>query len=150
MEGPTPVSALIHAATMVTAGIYLILRTSFFFEYCEGPILTVMFIVGLLTIFFSADLSVNQPDIKKVVAYSTSSQLGIMLLSCSLSNYSYAFFHLINHGFFKALMFLLVGVIIHAFNEEQDLRNLSGITVILPVISVLFFISSLSLRGFFF
>lgn len=143
-------SALIHAATMVTAGIYLFLRTSFFFEFCTFSILTVVFIIGFVTALLNADVAINQTDVKKIVAYSTCSQLGIMLMACGLSNYLYAFFHLINHGFFKALIFLLVGVVIHSCHEEQDIRALSGLTVILPMLSCLFFIGSLSLSGFFF
>jgi len=149
MEGPTPVSSLIHAATMVTAGIYLVLKMSLFFEYANNFILSGMFIISFITIFFSVDMASNQTDIKKIIAYSTCSQLGVMLLACSISNYVYAFFHLINHGFFKALMFMLAGVIIHIFNEEQDIRKLSGLKIIMPIISILFFISSLALSGFF-
>jgi NADH-ubiquinone oxidoreductase chain 5 len=122
MEGPTPVSALIHAATMVTAGIFLIIRCSPIFEYAE-PVLLLVTLLGALTAFFAATVGMLQNDLKRVIAYSTCSQLGYMAFACGLSNYPASFFHLVNHGFFKALLFLSAGSIIHGFMDEQDLRT---------------------------
>jgi len=124
MEGPTPVSAIIHAATMVTAGVFLLIRCSFLFEYSE----TVRFLIlafGTLTALISAVTAIFLYDIKKIIAYSTCSQLGYMVVACGLSQYSTSFFHLINHAFFKALIFLAAGAIIHSCNNEQDIRRLS-------------------------
>lgn len=147
MEGPTPVSALIHAATMVTAGVYLIIRLSPLFEL--SPIsLTIISIVGGLTAFFAATIGLVQNDIKRIIAYSTCSQLGYMVFSAGLSNYSTSLFHLFNHAFFKALLFLSAGVIIHAMLDEQDLRRLGGLVAKLPLTYSLVLIGSLSLAGF--
>lgn len=147
MEGPTPVSALIHAATMVTAGVFLIIRAGPFFE--GSPLaLTIITIVGALTAFFAATVGVVQNDLKKVVAYSTCSQLGYMVMICGLSNYSVSLFHLTNHAFFKALLFLSAGSIIHAVRDEQDMRKMGGLRNSLVFTYVMVLIGSLSLMGF--
>ncbi len=147
MEGPTPVSALIHAATMVTAGIFLIIRCSPILEYSPS-VLVIITIFGALTAFISATIGLVQNDIKKVIAYSTCSQLGYMIFACGLSNYSASFFHLINHAFFKALLFLCAGSVIHALMDEQDIRRMGGLAKLLPLTYVLMLIGSLSLLGF--
>jgi NADH-ubiquinone oxidoreductase chain 5 len=147
MEGPTPVSALIHAATMVTAGIFLIVRCSFLFELSSLS-LNFILIVGALTCFFGSSVGLFQSDIKKVVAYSTCSQLGYMIFSCGLSGYDVAMFHLLNHAFFKALLFLSAGSIIHALNDEQDIRKYGGLSSKLPFSFSVFTVASLSLIGF--
>lgn len=147
MEGPTPVSALIHAATMVTAGIFLIIRCSFLFEYTSTSLLFLTF-VGALTSFFAATVGLLQNDLKRIIAYSTCSQLGYMAFACGLSNYSAAFFHLVNHGFFKALLFLSAGSVIHGFSDEQDLRKMGGLRNLLPITYCTFLIGSLALIGF--
>lgn len=147
MEGPTPVSALIHAATMVTAGVFLVIKCSFFFEFAELT-LAFMGIIGCLTAFFGASVGFMQYDIKKIIAYSTCSQLGLMFCACGLSSYSLALFHLINHAFFKALLFLCAGSVIHALNDEQDIRKMGGLKEILPFTYVAMLIASLSLMGF--
>ena len=126
MEGPTPVSALIHAATMVTAGVFLLIRTSHIFESCKD-ILYLVSLVGALTSFFSGTIALFQNDIKKIIAYSTCSQLGYMVLACGCSAYNFAFFHLFNHAFFKALLFLGAGSIIHSLFDEQDIRKMGGL-----------------------
>jgi NADH-ubiquinone oxidoreductase chain 5 len=146
MEGPTPVSSLIHAATMVTAGVFLVLRCSFLFEFTPF-ILLVMLILGSLTSFFAASTGLFQNDIKKVVAYSTCSQLGYMFVCCSVSGYSIAMFHLSNHAFFKALLFLTAGYIIHSCVHEQDMRKLGGLYKILPFSYSMILIGSFSLIG---
>lgn len=147
MEGPTPVSALIHAATMVTAGVFLIIRSGPFFE--GSPLgLTVVTVVGALTALFAAMVGVVQNDLKKVVAYSTCSQLGYMVMICGLSNYSVSLFHLMNHAFFKALLFLSAGSVIHAISDEQDMRRMGGMLKSLPFTYVMVFIGSLALMGF--
>merc|ERR1711991_832743 len=120
MGGPTPVSALIHAATMVTAGVFLIIRCSPLFEY-SPTMLSVITFVGALTAFFAATAGVVQNDLKKVIAYSTCSQLGYMVFSCGLSGYMVSLFHLANHAFFKALLFLSAGCVIHSMSDEQDM-----------------------------
>jgi len=147
MEGPTPVSALIHAATMVTAGVFLVVRCSFIFEFNNNLLLFVC-IIGGFTCFFSSILGAFQFDIKKIVAYSTCSQLGYMFFSSGLSNYSISFFHLFNHAFFKALLFLSMGSIIHALFDEQDFRRMGGLVKLLPFTYVMVMIGSLSLMGF--
>jgi NADH-ubiquinone oxidoreductase chain 5 len=147
MEGPTPVSALIHAATMVTAGVFLIIRCSFIFEYAANILLLVLFIGGL-TCIFSATVGLVQNDIKKIIAYSTCSQLGYMIFACGLSSYFVSFFHLINHAFFKALLFLSAGSIIHAINDEQDMRKMGNLIQLIPLTYSLMLIGSLSLIGF--
>lgn len=147
MEGPTPVSALIHAATMVTAGVFLIIRCSPLFEYVPS-VLSVIVFVGAATAFFSATVGLVQNDIKKVIAYSTCSQLGYMILACGLSSYHVSFFHLVNHAFFKALLFLSAGAIIHSLSNEQDMRKYGALASLLPFTSVMLLIGSLSLMGF--
>jgi len=147
MEGPTPVSALIHAATMVTAGVFLILRCSPLFEYTP-TILLVISIVGGMTAFFAATTGMLQHDLKKVIAYSTCSQLGYMVFACGISSYSVSIFHLMNHAFFKALLFLSAGSVIHALSDEQDMRKMGGLVRIIPYTYMMMFIGSLSLMGF--
>jgi NADH-ubiquinone oxidoreductase chain 5 len=147
MEGPTPVSALIHAATMVTAGVFLIIKCSPIFEYVPS-ILSVITFVGAITAFFSATVGLVQNDIKKVIAYSTCSQLGYMIFSCGLSMYHVSLFHLANHAFFKALLFLSAGAIIHSLSNEQDMRKFGALGPLLPFTAIMFLIGSLSLMGF--
>ena len=144
---PTPVSALIHAATMVTAGIFLIIRCSPLIEF-SGFTLTCITIIGALTAFFAATVGLVQNDIKKVIAYSTCSQLGYMLFACGISNYNTSLFHLMNHGFFKALLFLSAGCVIHAMSDEQDMRKLGGMIKAIPFTYSMMLIGSLSLMGF--
>ena len=147
MEGPTPVSALIHAATMVTAGVFLIIRCGPLFE--GSPLaLTIVTILGALTAFFAATTGVVQNDLKKVIAYSTCSQLGYMVMICGLSNYSTSLFHLMNHAFFKALLFLSAGSVIHAVSDEQDMRKMGGLIKSIPFTYTMILIGSLSLMGF--
>jgi proton-translocating NADH-quinone oxidoreductase chain L len=147
MEGPTPVSALIHAATMVTAGVFLITRCSFLFEYSTIALNLIMFI-GALTAFFAATTGLFQNDLKKVIAYSTCSQLGYMIFACGLSSYDVGIFHLSNHAFFKALLFLGAGSIIHALSDEQDMRKMGGLKSILPYSYATMLIGSVALIGF--
>jgi NADH-ubiquinone oxidoreductase chain 5 len=147
MEGPTPVSALIHAATMVTAGIFLIIRCSPIFEY-SPLVLNIITIVGALTAFFAATIGLVQNDIKKIIAYSTCSQLGYMTFICGVSNYSVGLFHLSNHAFFKALLFLSAGSVIHGLGNEQDIRKMGGLVNLLPFTYAMFLIGSLALSGF--
>ncbi len=147
MEGPTPVSALIHAATMVTAGVFLVLRCSPLFEYAPEALTMVTFF-GALTAFFAATCGLVQNDLKRVIAYSTCSQLGYMIFACGLSNYSVSAFHLTNHAFFKALLFLGAGSVIHAMLDEQDMRKMGGLVWSLPVTYSLMLTASLSLMGF--
>ena len=147
MEGPTPVSALIHAATMVTAGVFLIARCSPLFEYAPTALIVVSFLGGM-TAFFAATTGILQNDLKRVIAYSTCSQLGYMIFACGLSNYSVGVFHLMNHAFFKALLFLSAGSIIHALADEQDMRKMGGLTQLLPLTYAMMVIGSLALIGF--
>jgi len=147
MEGPTPVSALIHAATMVTAGVFLIARCSPLFEYAPGA-LTVVAFLGAATCFFAATTGVVQNDLKRVIAYSTASQLGYMVFVCGLSHYSVGVFHLLNHAFFKALLFLSAGSVIHALSDEQDMRKMGGLVKMLPFTYAMMSIGSLALVGF--
>lgn len=146
MEGPTPVSALIHAATMVTAGVYLLLRSSPILEYGSTPLILITW-VGALTAFFAATTGLLQNDLKRVIAYSTCSQLGYMVFACGLSNYSIGIFHLVNHAFFKALLFLSAGAVIHALNDEQDMRKMGGLVNLLPFTYTMILIGSLSLMA---
>ncbi len=147
MEGPTPVSALIHAATMVTAGVFLIIRCSYLFEF--SPLaLNIIVLIGSCTAFFAATTGLFQNDLKKVIAYSTCSQLGYMIFACGLSSYEVGLFHLSNHAFFKALLFLGAGSIIHALSDEQDLRKMGGLKNILPFSYAIMLIGSLALIGF--
>lgn len=147
MEGPTPVSALIHAATMVTAGVFLIIRCSYLFEF-SPLILNVVVIVGSCTAFFAATTGLFQNDLKKIIAYSTCSQLGYMIFACGLSSYEVGLFHLSNHAFFKALLFLGAGSVIHALADEQDLRKMGGLRKVLPFSYAIMLIGSLALIGF--
>lgn len=147
MEGPTPVSALIHAATMVTAGIFLILRCSFFFDY--APVISqYMTVIGALTCFFAATIGLYQYDIKKVIAFSTCSQLGYMFFACGTLNYNGSLYHLFTHAFFKALLFLAAGSVIHAVQNEQSMRKMGGLMKLLPITYISMFIGSLALIGF--
>ena len=147
MEGPTPVSALIHAATMVTAGVFLIIRVNSLFEVSPFA-LVVVTTFGALTAFFAATVGAVQSDLKKIIAYSTCSQLGYMVMVCGLSNYSVGLFHLVNHGFFKALLFLGAGSVVYAVQDEQDLRKFGGLLQSAPLTYVVLLIGSLSLAGF--
>jgi NADH-ubiquinone oxidoreductase chain 5 len=147
MEGPTPVSALIHAATMVTAGVFLLARSSPLLEYAPEA-LEVVSVMGALTAFFAATSGLLQNDLKKVIAYSTCSQLGYMVFACGLSAYNVGVFHLANHAFFKALLFLSAGSVIHAMSDEQDLRRMGGLVKVLPFTYAMIFIGSLALMGF--
>jgi proton-translocating NADH-quinone oxidoreductase chain L len=146
MEGPTPVSALIHAATMVTAGVFILARCSFLFEY-SPLVLHFIMLVGASTGVFASSSGLFQNDLKKVVAYSTCSQLGYMIFACGLSNYDIGIFHLTNHAFFKALLFLGAGSIIHANGDEQDMRKLGGLRQLLPLSYAVMLIGSLTLAG---
>lgn len=147
MEGPTPVSALIHAATMVTAGVFLIARSSPLFEY-SSSMLNLITILGACTAFFAATVGLLQNDLKRVIAYSTCSQLGYMVFACGLSNYSVGVFHLVNHAFFKALLFLGAGSIIHAVADEQDMRKMGALKNLVPFTYSMMVIGSLALIGF--
>jgi NADH-ubiquinone oxidoreductase chain 5 len=147
MEGPTPVSSLIHAATMVTAGIFLILRFSFFF-IAVPYILLIIFFIGSFTVIISTLIGCFQQDIKKVVAYSTCSQLAYMVAACGLTGYVNGFFHLYTHAFFKALLFLSSGYIIHIMNNQQDTRFLFNSGIYTLIFNIVFFVGSLSIAGF--
>ena len=147
MEGPTPVSALIHAATMVTAGVFLVVRCSPLFEYSQVA-LNLVTIVGMITAIFAASVALVQNDIKKIVAYSTCSQLGYMFFAAGVGAYHVAMFHLFTHAFFKALLFLGSGSVIHAFKDEQDIRNMGGVRNKLPFTYVFMLIGTLALTGF--
>ena len=147
MEGPTPVSALIHAATMVTAGVFLVVRCSPMFEYSQTA-LNIVTIVGMITAFFAASVALVQNDIKKIVAYSTCSQLGYMFFAAGIGAYHVATFHLFTHAFFKALLFLGAGCVIHSFNEEQDIRLMGGCWKKIPLTYILMIIGTLALTGF--
>ncbi len=147
MEGPTPVSALIHAATMVTAGVFLVARCSPIFEYSEIALTTVT-LVGATTALFAATIALTQNDIKKIIAYSTCSQLGYMFFACGISAYSAAIFHLATHAFFKALLFLGAGSVIHAMHHEQNIQKMGGIWKKIPFTYTMMWIGSLALAGF--
>lgn len=147
MEGPTPVSALIHAATMVTAGVFLVSRFSPVYEYAPDALMVVC-VLGALTAFVAATIGMTQFDIKRVIAYSTMSQLGYMFFALGVSAYSAAMFHLVTHAFFKALLFLGAGSIIHAMSGEQDMRKMGGIWKKIPLTYALMWIGSLALAGF--
>jgi NADH-quinone oxidoreductase subunit L len=146
MEGPTPVSALIHAATMVTAGVYMVARLSPMFEYAPAA-LAVVGVIGGTTCMFAASIGMAQNDIKRVIAYSTCSQLGYMFFAAGVSAYSAAMFHLFTHAFFKALLFLCAGSVIHSMSGEQDMRRMGGLWKKIPITYVLMWIGSLSLAG---
>ncbi len=147
MEGPTPVSALIHAATMVTAGVYLLMRASPIIEYSSTVLILCLWIGGITTIFSSL-IGLFQQDIKKVIAYSTMSQLGMMVIAVGLSSYNVALFHLVNHAFYKGLLFLGAGAVIHAVADNQDFRKYGGFLVFLPLTYTVMLIASLSLVAF--
>ena len=147
MEGPTPVSALIHAATMVTAGVFLVVRCSPIYEY-SPLILNLITIVGMTTAFFAATVALVQTDIKKIIAYSTCSQLGYMFFAAGVGAYNVAMFHLFTHAFFKALLFLGSGSVIHAFKDEQNINNMGGVWKKLPYTYALMIIGTLALTGF--
>jgi NADH-quinone oxidoreductase subunit L len=147
MEGPTPVSALIHAATMVTAGVFLVVRCSPIFEY--SPLtLNIITVVGMTTAFFAATIALVQTDIKKIIAYSTCSQLGYMFFAAGVGAYNVAMFHLFTHAFFKALLFLGSGSVIHSLKDEQDINYMGGIYKKLPYTWILMIIGTLALTGF--
>ncbi len=146
MEGPTPVSALIHAATMVTAGVYMVARSHVIFE--RAPIaLTVVAIIGTLTALFAATIGITQTDIKKVLAYSTVSQLGYMFMACGVGAFSAGIFHLMTHAFFKGLLFLAAGSVIHAVGGEQDMRNMGGLRSYIPWTFLTMGIATLAISG---
>jgi NADH-ubiquinone oxidoreductase chain 5 len=147
MEGPTPVSALIHAATMVTAGVYLLMRSSPLIEY-SSTVLMLCLWLGAITTVFSSLIGLFQQDIKKVIAYSTMSQLGMMVIAVGLSSYNVALFHLVNHAFYKALLFLGAGSVIHAVADNQDFRRYGGLKPFLPLTYSVMLIASLSLVAF--
>ncbi len=147
MEGPTPVSALIHAATMVTAGVYLLMRSSPLIEY-SNTVLVLCLWLGAITTIFSSLIGLFQQDIKKVIAYSTMSQLGMMVIAVGLSSYNIALFHLVNHAFYKGLLFLGAGAVIHAVADNQDFRKYGGLKSFLPLTYSVMLIASLSLVAF--
>ncbi len=146
MEGPTPVSALIHAATMVTAGVYMVARSHMIFE--RAPMaLTVVAIIGTLTALFAATIGIAQTDIKKVLAYSTVSQLGYMFMACGVGAFSAGIFHLMTHAFFKGLLFLAAGSVIHGVGGEQDMRKMGGLRTYIPWTFVTMGIATLAIAG---
>ena len=146
MEGPTPVSALIHAATMVTAGVYMVSRSHVIFE--RAPIaLTVVAIIGTLTALFAATIGITQTDIKKVLAYSTVSQLGYMFMACGVGAFSAGIFHLMTHAFFKGLLFLAAGSVIHSVGGEQDMRKMGGLKTYIPITFTTMLIATLAIAG---
>ena len=146
MEGPTPVSALIHAATMVTAGVFLVVRMSPLYE--QAPFARDMIcVVGALTAFFAAMVAITQNDIKRIIAYSTCSQLGYMFFAAGVSAYGAAIFHLVTHAFFKALLFLGAGAVIHSMSDEQDIRRMGGIRLLIPKTYKMMWVGSLALAG---
>tara|TARA_E500000178_G_scaffold167914_1_gene167292 strand:- start:2367 stop:4271 length:1905 start_codon:yes stop_codon:yes gene_type:complete len=147
MEGPTPVSALIHAATMVTAGVFLVVRCSPLFEYSQFA-MNIVAIFGMITALFAASVALVQNDIKKIIAYSTCSQLGYMFFAAGVGAYHIAIFHLFTHAFFKALLFLGAGSVIHAFKEEQDITKMGGVWKKIPYTMILMLIGTLALTGF--
>src|ERR1700746_1625074 len=146
MEGPTPVSALIHAATMVTAGVYMVARSHIIFE--RAPMaLTVVAVIGTLTALFAATIGITQTDIKKVLAYSTVSQLGYMFLACGAGAFSAGIFHLMTHAFFKGLLFLGAGSVIHAVGGEQDMRKMGGLRQYIPITFITMSVATLAIAG---
>jgi NADH-quinone oxidoreductase subunit L len=146
MEGPTPVSALIHAATMVTAGVFLVARMSPLFEYAPGALAFVTFI-GASTCFFAATVGCVQNDIKRIIAYSTCSQLGYMFVACGVSAYQAGIFHLMTHAWFKALLFLSAGSVIHAMSDEQDIRRMGGLYKLIPITFAVMTIGTIAITG---
>jgi NADH-quinone oxidoreductase subunit L len=147
MEGPTPVSALIHAATMVTAGVYLVARMHLLYDWAPTAAATVA-VVGGVTAFFAATIGTSQIDIKRILAYSTMSQIGYMFLAVGIGAYSAGMFHFMTHAFFKALLFLAAGNVIHAFHDDQDIRHMGNVRAGLPITFWTFFIGTLSICGF--
>ena len=147
MEGPTPVSALIHAATMVTAGVFLVVRCSPLYEFSQAA-LNLVAVIGMITAVFAASVALFQKDIKKIIAYSTCSQLGYMFFAAGVGAYHVAIFHLFTHAFFKALLFLGAGSVIHAFENEQDITKMGGVWKKLPFSMILMLIGTLALTGF--
>ncbi len=147
MEGPTPVSALIHAATMVTAGVFLVVRCSPIYEYSE-LILAFITIIGMTTAIFAASIALVQDDIKKIIAYSTCSQLGYMFFAAGVGAYNVAMFHLFTHAFFKALLFLGSGSVIHSFKDEQNINLMGGVWKKLPVTYSLMIVGTLALTAY--
>ncbi|UCE62496.1 MAG: NADH-quinone oxidoreductase subunit L [Nitrospirota bacterium] len=146
MEGPTPVSALIHAATMVTAGVYMVVRNHVIYDVAPGALLTVG-IIGGVTALFAASIGLVQNDIKRVLAYSTVSQLGYMFLACGVGAYTAAIFHLVTHAFFKALLFLSAGAVIHSLEGEQDIRKMGGLYSKIPITSKVFITGTIAIAG---
>src|SRR5579862_3221585 len=146
MEGPTPVSALIHAATMVTAGVYMVARSHVTFERAPEA-LTVVAVIGTLTAFFAATIGIAQTDIKKVLAYSTVSQLGYMFMACGVGAFSAGIFHLMTHAFFKGLLFLGAGSVIHSVGGEQDMRKMGGLKTYIPITFTTMLVATLAIAG---
>jgi NADH-quinone oxidoreductase subunit L len=146
MAGPTPVSALIHAATMVTSGVYMVSRLNFMYSLSHEAMFF-MAVVGAFTAFFAATVAFAQKDIKKVLAYSTVSQLGFMFLGCGVGAYSAGVFHVITHGFFKALLFLAAGSVIHGMHEEQDITKMGGLKSLMPKTHMVFMLAWLAICG---
>ncbi|MBI2681634.1 MAG: NADH-quinone oxidoreductase subunit L [Acidobacteriales bacterium] len=146
MEGPTPVSALIHAATMVTAGIYMVARSSIIFDHAPAAQAAVA-VIGAVTAIFAASIGITQFDIKRVLAYSTVSQLGYMFMACGVAAYSAAIFHLMTHAFFKALLFLSAGAVIHSLHHEQDMRNMGGLRKKLPITFAVMLVGTIAIAG---
>jgi proton-translocating NADH-quinone oxidoreductase chain L len=147
MEGPTPVSSLLHSATMVTAGVFLIIRSSFIFSYTPN-LSFIMACFGILTALISGLIGITQYDLKRIIAYSTISQLGFMVFACGLGYYTYALFHLVTHAFFKCLLFLCSGAILHALGDDQDIRRMGNLIRFMPVTFCTMFIGTLALTGF--
>src|SRR5256886_16043543 len=148
MEGPTPVSALIHAATMVTAGVYMVARSNFIYQMAPQA-MTVVAVIGAVTAFFAASIGLVQNDITRVLAYSTVSQLGYMFLALGVRAFSAGFFHVFTHAFFKALLFLGSGSVIHAMSGEQDMRNMGDLHKRIPITHRTMFIATLAIAGIF-
>jgi len=146
MEGPTPISALIHAATMVTAGVFMVARCSPMFEFSDTALAAVT-LVGAITAWMCATIGLVQNDIKRVIAYSTCSQLGYMFVACGVSAYSVGIFHLMTHAFFKALLFLAAGSVIHAVMANQDIRHMGQLRKYMPITYITMFIAGLALAG---
>ncbi|MDH4034563.1 MAG: NADH-quinone oxidoreductase subunit L, partial [candidate division Zixibacteria bacterium] len=146
MEGPTPVSALIHAATMVTAGVYMIARSNVLFLMAPDALMIVA-IIGAATAFFAATIGLAQNDIKRVLAYSTVSQLGYMFLACGVAAFTAGIFHLMTHAFFKALLFLGAGSVIHAMSDEQDMRKMGGLKKYVPITYATMLLATLAISG---
>src|SRR5258708_8845678 len=146
MAGPTPVSVLIHAATMVTAGLYMLTRTNVIFQHSQTMMLVVA-VVGAFTAIFAATIGITQNDIKKVLAYSTVSQLGFMFLACGVGAFTIGIFHVMTHAFFKALMFLGAGSVIHCMHHEQDMRRMGNLRKYMPYTYLPFMAGWLAIFG---